>query len=179
VRKLAIISCTLAAAFAALAGLAGAAEPNVGALSVERGKGVVMLDLRGSVLGRLASGTLRVTDHTPGDRYSALVVGRKLAQERVGPRTILYRGQGLRFRMLGGGYRIVARGIGIDVSAVGRGVVMLDGDPKVPGEDTGVYSLDGADCELEPELCAPLPTEPERFVLGPSTDDRGPRGVGS
>lgn len=168
-RKLAIISCAFAAALAALAGLAGAAEPNVGVLSVERGKGVVMLDLRGSVLGRLTSGTLRVTDHTPGDRYVPLVVGRKLVQERVGPRTVLYRGQGMRFRMLGGGYRIVARGTGIDVSAVGRGVVMLDGEPKVPGEDTGVYSLDGADCELEPQLCAPLPTEPERFVLGPST----------
>jgi hypothetical protein len=179
VRKLAIISCAFAAALAALAGLAGAAEPNVGALSVERGKGVVMLDLRGSVLGRLTTGTLRVTDHTPGDRYSALVVGRKLVQERVGPRTVLYRGQGLRFRMLGGGYRIVARGIGIDVSAVGRGVVMLDGEPRVPGEDTGVYSLDGADCELEPELCAPLPTEPERFILEPDTDGRSPRIVGS
>jgi hypothetical protein len=180
VRKVAIISYAFAAAFAVLSGLAAAAaEPNVGTLSVERGKGVVMLDLRGSVLGRLATGTLRVTDNTPGDRYGALVVGRKLVQERVGPRTVLYRGQGMRFRMLGGAYRILARGTGIDVSAVGRGVVMLDGDPKVPGEDTGVYSLDGADCELQPELCAPLPTEPERFVLGPTTDERGSRVVGS
>jgi hypothetical protein len=66
-----------------------------------------MLDLRGSVLGRLGSGTLRVTDHTPADRYVALVVGRKLTQERVRPRTVLYRGHDLRFRMLGGAYRIV------------------------------------------------------------------------
>jgi len=173
-RKLAPMTCSIAAA-AAIAGFAGAAEPNVGALSVEQGKGVVMLDLRGSVLGRLTNGTLRVTDHTPGDRYAALVVGRKLTQERLGPRTVLYRGYGLRFRMLGGGYRIVVRGNGIAVSAVGRGVVMLDGDPKVPGEDTGVYSLDGVDCGIEPELCAPLPEEPERFVLGPDTDERSPR----
>ena len=173
-RKLVIISCTLAAALAALAGHAAAAEPD-GVLSVERGKGVVMLDLRGSVLGRLTSGTLRVTDHTPGDRYVALVVGRKVVQERLGPRTVLYRGQGLRYRMLGGGYRIVVRGNGIDVSAVGRGVVMLDGEPRVPGEDTGVYSLDGADCELEPQLCTPVPIEPERFVLGPKIDERSPR----
>ena len=178
-RTLALISCAAVVAASALAGLADAAEPNVGTLSVERGKGVVMLDLRGSILGRLANGTLRVTDHTPGDRYGALVVGRKLTEERVGPRTVLYRGQGLRFRMLGGGYRVVARGTGIDVSAVGRGVVMLDGEPKIPGEDTGVYSLDGADCGLEPQLCAPLPTEPERFVLGSSTDERSPRIGGS
>jgi hypothetical protein len=174
---LALISCASAAAAAALAGLAGAAEPDGGTLSVERGKGVVMVDLRGNILGRLTSGTLRVTDQTPGDRYAALVVGRKLVQERVGPRTVLYRGQSMRFRMLGGGYRILVRGIGIDVSAVGRGVVVLDGEPKVPGEDTGVYSLDGADCELEPHLCTPLPTEPERFVLGPTTDERSPRAV--
>jgi hypothetical protein len=73
--------------------------------------------------------------------------------------------------MLGGAYRVVVRGTGIDVEAVGRGVVMLDGD----GEDAGVYSLDGADCGVEPHLCAPLPTEPERFVLGPTTDERAPR----
>ena len=179
-RKLALIPSAIAVIFAAIVGLASAAEPSAGALSVARGKGVVMLDLRGSVLGRLTSGTLRVTDHTPGDRYVALVVGRKLTQERVGLRTVVYRGQGLRFRMLGGGYRIVARGTGIDVSAVGRGVVMLDGEAKEPGEDTGVYSLEpGADCGLEPQLCAPLPTEPERFVLGPSTDEPSPRGEGS
>ena len=178
-RTLALISCASAAAFAVAASIAGATEPNVGTLSVERGKGVVMLDLRGNVLGRLTSGTLRVTDQTPGDRYSAYVVGRKLTQLRTGPRTVLYRGQGLRFRMLGGGYRVVVRGVGIDVEAVGRGVVVLDGEPKVEGEDTGVYSLDGADCAVEPQLCSPLPAEPERFVLGPATDEGSPRIVSS
>jgi len=179
VRTLALITCASAAALAVFAGLAGAAEPNVGTLSVERGKGVVMLDLRGSVLGRLTNGTLRVTDQTPGDRYAAYVVGRKLVQTRVGPRTTVYRGQGLRFRMIGGGYRIVVRGTGIDVEAVGRGVVMLDGEPKIEGEDTGLYSLDGADCGLEPQLCAALPTEPERFVLGSTTEERSSRMVAS
>jgi hypothetical protein len=176
VRKLALIPCVCAAVLAAFAGRAGADEPNVGTLSVERGKGVVMLDLRGNVLGRLTSGTLRVTDQTPGDRYAPYVVGRKLASTRIGPRTMLYRGTGLRFRMLGGAYRIVVRGTGIDVEAVGRGVVTLDGDPKTEGEDTGVYSLDGDDCGLEPQLCTAMPDEPERFVLGPPpTDERSPR----
>jgi hypothetical protein len=175
VRTLALISCASAAALAVLAGVAGAGEPNVGTLSVERGKGVVMLDLRGNVLGRLANGTLRVTDHTPGDRYEPYVVGRKVVQTRVGLRTVLYRGQSLRFRMLGGGYRVVVRGTGIDVEAVGRGVVMLDGEPRIEGDDTGVYSLDGADCGVEPQLCAPLPAEPERFILGPTTDGPSPK----
>ena len=126
-----------------------------------------MIDLKGSVVGRLTNGSLRVTDHTPNDRYTAVVYGRKLTEERVGPRTIVYRGAGLRFRMLGGGYRIVARGTGITVSAVGRGNVMLDGEPRFEADDLGVYSLDGTDCSVEPLTCTPLPLEPERFVLEP------------
>jgi hypothetical protein len=165
-RNLLVVLCALAA-LVSTSSIAGADEPTVGTLSVERGKGVVMVDLRGSLLGRLGAGTLRVTDHTPNDRYVALVVGRKVTLERVGPRTVLYRGSGLRFRMLGGGYRIVARGSGISVSAVGRGTVMLDAEPRFVGDDTGVYSFDGVDCSLEPVLCTALPTEPERFVLAP------------
>jgi hypothetical protein len=165
-RKLVLVLCSLAALVFA-ASVAVAAEPTAGTLSVERGKGVVMVELRGSLLGRLVSGSIRVTDLTPNDRYAATVVGRRVAAERLGPRTVIYRGQGLRFRMLGGGYRVVVRGSGISVSAVGRGVVMLDAEPRFAGDDAGVYSLDGVDCSLEPALCTPLPTEPTRFTLEP------------
>jgi hypothetical protein len=166
-RTLVVLLCTLTALAAVSA--AWAAEPTAGTLSVERGRGAVMIDLKGSVLGRVTSGTLRVTDHTPNDRFAAVVFGRKLTQERVGPRTVLYRGLGLRFRMLGGGYRMVARGSGITVSAVGRGSVMLDGEPRWEADDVGVYSLDGTDCSVDPLTCTPLPLEPERFLLEPPT----------
>jgi hypothetical protein len=69
--------------------------------------------------------------------------------------------------MLGGGYRILLRGSGITVSAVGRGTVMLDAEQRYVGDDIGVYSLDGTDCSVEPLNCTPLPIEPERFVLEP------------
>jgi hypothetical protein len=164
-RMLVLLACS-ALAVGILAGLAGAAEPATGTLSVESGKGVVMLEIRGSVLGRLSGGTLRVTDQTPNDRFVPLVVGRKLTQDRLGPRTTVYRGVGLRFRMLGGAYRITVRGSGIDVSAVGKGTVVLDGEPRFAGDAAGVYSLDGVDCSLEPDLCTPLPSDPTRFVLG-------------
>ncbi len=136
-------------------------------LSVERGRGSVVVELKGSALGRLTNGSLRVTDQTPNDRYAPLVFGKKVTQERIGPRTVMYRGVGLRFRMLGGGYRMVMRGSGIALSVVGRGVVTLDGDPRFTGDDAGVYSLDGVDCSVEPESCVPLPTDPQRFTLGP------------
>jgi hypothetical protein len=170
-RKLVVILCSCAA-LVCVGSVASAAEPNTGTLSVERGKGVVMIELRGSLLGRLGLGSLRVTDQTPNDRYAPLVVGRKVTQERLGPRTVIYRGQGLRFRMVGGGYRVLARGSGISVSAVGRGTVMLDGDPRFVGDDAGVYSLDGVDCSLDPSLCTSLPTEPERFTLEPPETER-------
>jgi hypothetical protein len=172
-RLLTTLACSVIGA-SVLAFTAAAADPTAGVLSVEQGKGVVMLDIRGSVLGRLTSGSLRVTDLTPRDRYTGLVVGKKLTQER-GTRMTVYRGQGLRFRMVGGGYRIVVRGTGIDLSAVGRGVVSMQAERKLPGDDAGVYSLDGVDCELEPGLCTPLPDFLERFVLEPPPEETTPR----
>ena len=125
------------------------------------------LDIRGAVLGRLATGTLRVTDTTPRDRFEPLVVGRRLGEETVSPNTVVYRGTGIRFRMVGGGTRIVARGTGISISAVGRGTVVLVADPKQPNEDAGVYSLDGVDCQVEPQSCEPLPETATRLVIAP------------
>lgn len=170
-RSLVLVLCAFAVLVGA-ASMAAAAEPNVGTLSVERGKGVVMVELRGSLLGRLNTGSIRVTDLTPNDRYAALVVGRRVTQERVGAKVVVYRGQGLRFRMLGGGYRVVIRGAGISVSAVGKGTVMLDAEPRFAGDDAGVYSLAGVDCSLEPTLCTPLPTVAERYILEPAPTER-------
>ena len=172
-RTAVLLAC---AAFAAafLVATSSAAQPTTGTLSLERGKGVVTLELRGVVLGRLTGGSLRVTDTTPRDRYTATVAGRELTQRRVGPRTVLYRGQGLRFRMLGGGYRITIRGSGVSLSVVGRGSVVLDGEPRFVGDDTGVYSFEeGVDCGFEPERCTPLPDLPVRFVLEPPNDGGG------
>ena len=165
-RTLILFACSLVGA-AAFVGGARAVDPGNGSLSVDRGKGVVVLELRGSILGRLGNGTLTVTDLTPRDRYTATVVARKMKDSRIiGLRTTRYRGQGIRFRMLGGGYRIVVRGTGIALSAVGHGAVTLDGDRKTVLDDTGVYSLDGVDCSQEPQTCTALPDDPERYTLG-------------
>jgi hypothetical protein len=150
---------------------AAVAAPNTGELSVERGRGAVILEIRGSVLGRLASGTLRVTDTSPRDPYTALVFGRSMTEERVSPRTVVYRGVGLRFRMVGGSYRIGARGAGISLSAVGRGFVTLDGEPRLATEESGIYSINGADCGLEPLSCLPLPDEPQRLAIEPAPEE--------
>lgn len=165
-RKLALLACTVFGA-AALAGSAGAVDPQNGTLSVARGKGVVVLEVHGNILGRLGNGVLTVTDLTPRDKYTALVVARKMKETRfVGPRTTRYRGLGIRFRMVGGGYRVGIRGTGIALSAVGVGFVTLDGDRTTTFDDAGVYSLDGVDCTSDPASCIPLPDQPERYTLG-------------
>lgn len=164
--------CCLTALAAVLAGAARGAD-GVGTLYVERGKGTVTLDVRGVVLGRLANGLVTITDRTPNDPHTATVTGRRIqVYRRLGPNRIQVRGQGLRFRMLGGNYRIVVRGVGISVSAVGRGLVVLDGEPRLPGEDLGVYSLDGVDCSMEPENCVPIPDEAVRLRLLPEEPAR-------
>jgi hypothetical protein len=175
-RALILFVCAIASSVA-LAGSAAAAARGNGELSLERGRGSAMLEMRGVVLGRLTAGTLRVTDLTPRDRFAPTVSGRKVTAERIGPKTTLYRGVGIRFKLLGGRYRIVLRGAGMSVSAVGRGQVVLDGDPRWLGDDVGVFSLDGVDCVMTSQLCLPMPTEPERYELGSDEETTG-RGEG-
>jgi hypothetical protein len=127
-----------------------------------------MLDMRGSILGRLANGMVTVTDQTPRDPYTATVGGKKVKQTQLAPRTIRYKGQSLRFRMVGGSWRVVVRGSGIAISAVGRGTVTLQADRLSPLDDAGVYSLDGVDCSAQATGCTPLPDDLERYTLGVS-----------
>ena len=180
-RKPVLFAC-VAVVSAAIVGAARGAEPEAGTLSVERGRGVFMLDVRGAVvLGRLASGSIVVTDRSPNDSYVATVTGRRLVvQRRLGPAKTLFRGVGLRFRMLGGSYRVVIRGAGLALSVVGRGFVSLDGEPRVAGEDVGVYSLDGVDCSIEPESCVPIPDAPVRLKLeSPAEPEPSRQGPGT
>jgi hypothetical protein len=168
-RLLLLLSVVLTTAV--VASSAGATDPTAGTLSVEGGRGIVTVELRGSMLGLLGSGLLRVTDLTPRDRYAPTVTGRKLVQMRVGPRTVVYKGQGLRFRVLGGSYRIVVRGAGIALSGVGWGWVTLDAEPRFVGDDVGVYSVGGVDCSSDPQTCTPLPDVPMRIKLGTLASD--------
>jgi hypothetical protein len=175
-RALILFVCAIAAAVAVAASAAGAVRDS-GQLSLERGRGSAALELRGVVLGRLTSGTLRVTDLTPRDRFVPTVSGRRVTAQRIGPKTTLYRGVGIRFKVLGGRYRLVLRGSGMSVSAVGVGEVVLDGDSRWIGDDVGVFSLDGVDCVMAPELCLPVPIDPTRYELG-SDEPTTAKGVG-
>ena len=166
-RRLTLLAC-MCAVLATPAWGARDADPEAGYLSIERGRGTVTLEVRGNVLGRLTNGSITVTDRTPNDAYVATVTGRRVVvQRKLTPTKLYVRGQGLRFRMLGGSYRIVIRGQGISLSAVARGAVSIDGEPRFVADDLGVYSVESdVDCGMEPQSCTPIPDEPVRVKLG-------------
>lgn len=162
-------SLTLVVLLALAVPLAGYAATQVGegTLSVENGRGKVTVQARGAILGRVASGSVVVYDLTPNDAFEPYISGDDYVR-LVGETGIQYGGRNLRFRLIGGSYRIVVKGSSIDLSVVANGFAILEGDTTTPG----VYSIDGADCRLNAGgACKPLPDKPTRVKLG--SGDRG------
>jgi hypothetical protein len=129
-------------------------------LSINDGRGLVWIEARGALIGRLDKGTVTVTDLTPLDANDPIVYGCEEEWFR-GPANIC-RGEDIRYRLVGGRWRISMLGGGIDLSAVGRGRVLLDGY----GIRTGVYSTSGVDCRTAPDDCESVPVDETSFLLG-------------
>jgi hypothetical protein len=127
-----------------------------GTIVVDNGNGSVMVRARGGILGRFETGNMVITDLDPTDGKVPVVYGAE-TRRTVGPGRTTYSGDNVRFRVIGGMYRVQIDAIGIDVSAVGRGVAVLDatGFTDFPGR----YSIDGAPFQ-------PLPGHPTTFILG-------------
>lgn len=131
-----------------------------GALSIEGGKGVVVVRGNGGFLGRLTRGAVEIVDLTPADQWKPTVNG--VSRNR---RTYL-KGANVSFRILGGDYRVSVKGEGISISARGTGVATLLGVPGLTG-DTGIYAADlNADCKGAPDQCVPLPISTTRVAFG-------------
>jgi hypothetical protein len=134
-----------------------------GTLSVEDGRGKVNLDARGGVIGRLDRGTITVYDKTPADESFPVVTGADQPEVFLTDGGVRYRGNALRFRIIGGGFKLQIQGRGIDLSAVGKGSGFIEADNSI---EPGVYSLDGADCRKSRPSCDVLPLPGLRFKLG-------------
>jgi hypothetical protein len=132
-----------------------------GTLSVEDGRGKISLQARGGVFGRLDRGTVTVYDTTPGDANFPVVTGADEPEFFLVGNGVRYRGSGIRFRVVGGGFKLLIQGRGIDLSVVGKGSGFIEGDTLEPG----VYSLDGADCRKNRASCELLPEPGIRFKL--------------
>ena len=165
-------SLTLLALVALLLPAAGlaAAGAGDGTLSVADARGKVTVQARGAIIGRFDAGTLVITDLSPQDASDPIVWGDDKDRRLLPDGSIVYSGKAVRFRVIGGSYRVVVRNAsGLDLSVVGNGVVWLEGD----GPDPGVYSLDGEDCRVDRASCKPLPKE-KRLKLGSGPDRTAP-----
>jgi len=129
-----------------------------GTLVVDNGRGQVIVKARGGIIGRFDSGRITVEDVDENDGRVPTVYGAERIRELGGHR-MLYVGEDVRFRMIGGLYRVTIQAVGMDVSAVGRGSVVVDatGFSDLPGR----FSINGGSFQ-------PLPGRPTTFQLGQS-----------
>ena len=137
-----------------------------GTLSIRDGRGTVVVQARGSVIGQVnrfeRNGKLVIEDPDEGDGSDPKVFGADWVRERADG-TPVYGGKALRFRLIGGRFVLrVTNGVGLQLSVVGKGKVTLDGAGSLVtgiGSD-GVYSLNGE----RPES---LPDDPATMQLTP------------
>src|SRR5688500_1885419 len=106
---------------------AGEAQRGDGTLSVRDGRGTVIVQVRGAVIGQLArfdrNGKLVIEDPVEGDGSDPVVVGADWVRERADG-TPVYGGKGIRFRLLGGRFVLrVTNAVGLQLSVVGKGRV--------------------------------------------------------
>jgi hypothetical protein len=144
-------------ALLALPAAAAARErgPNDGTLSVKDGRGMVTIQGRGGVIGTLAKGSVTISDPIDGDGTGPIVTGDDFPPIERNDTTTTWRGTGVRFRIIGGTFKIVVRGRGINLSYVGKGNVILNGAGT---DDDGTYAVNGAEY-------SPIPDFPFTFPL--------------
>jgi hypothetical protein len=137
-------------ALAVPAGWSATAPP--GSLSIEDGRGEVVIKGKGIVIGRLERGEVQIVDLSPLDQWSPRINGVPRG------RTVWTRGKEINFYIPGGRYRITVRGDGFSVSARGQGVATLDAQADAAGA-TGTYAVGDS-------VPVPLPTEEQRVEFG-------------
>lgn len=116
---------------------------------------------QGALWGQMDSGRLVVVDPVQGDGQIYVSGWDTRTPTNDVPRTIVYKGTNLHFRVTGGKYKLVFNGTGIDLTAVGIGVARLDGSSDVT--DPGSYALDSGNWIPMPVLLAPRQTKAVTF----------------
>ena len=112
-----------------------------GTLSVRDARGTITISGRGGVIGSFARGFVTINDPVDGDGTGPVVTGDDWSKFRDAT-TTTWGGTKVRFRIIGGSFRIVVKGRGINLSLVGTGKVTVDGAGT--GDD-GSYSVNGGE----------------------------------
>jgi hypothetical protein len=125
--------------------------PADGTLSVKRGRGSVVLKLKGTVIGRVArNGRVQIRDLRPFDANEPQLTCRQHVR-RIAMGTWLCKGRNIGFRVDKGRFNVNVRGTGISISAVGRGNVTVDGAGDL-GVNDGTISVNSAPYESLPDF---------------------------
>jgi hypothetical protein len=160
-RRLLVPLLLLAAAFPAV-GFAERTPGADGTLAVRDGRGRVQLTVKGSIIGRLGNGSLTIEELSSDEESEPVVRGYKTFKWGRNGNTRTYTGKNIRFRLIGGRYKVTFNGKGLFLSLVGKGRVQLDGNGSVENGVfyDGFYSLNGSEEES-------LPDEPTWLALAP------------
>ena len=146
-----LTACALAALFALPA--AGSAAPREnGTLSVKGATASISIVGRGALLGHCSRCTLWIVDPDPTDGTSPVVTPLSAVRTQLSDSRTRYDGNDLRFKVIGGFFRVRVTGTGIDLSVVANGSAVVDGQ----GATFGTYSLDGAAFLPLPSFRVPL-----------------------
>jgi hypothetical protein len=174
-RRAQLVLVTVLALGAALVTTASAADDD-GTLSVQNAAGTVQVRATGAVIGRIIgvtnqSSTLKITDAdtAEGGQLQLFCPDGKqnISAQTQDPddKTVLCTGENIRFRLVGGAFRLTASGSGINLSVVGKGHVTLTGTstrgPTGETNTTGTYSVNDGES-------ADMPAAPHSFVLDAS-----------
>ena len=128
-------------------------SPNDGTLSIKDAKGIFTIQGRGGVIGSITQGRITISDPIDGDGTGPIVTGDDFPPVERNENTTTWRGNRVRFRIIGGTFRVVVNGRGVNLSFVGSGKVTLNGRGTL---DDGTYSVNGSDYNLIPELAFPF-----------------------
>jgi hypothetical protein len=129
-----------------------------GGLVVSNANGTVVVQGKGVIFGHIERGALTVVgEYKPDDTTAPSVSGARMAFNAN--MDVVYSGRDIRFMFPGGKYTLRFDGLGIDISAVGKGVVVA----------TGFGSLDGGTISVNGAKAAALGPRPTTVSYGLST----------
>jgi hypothetical protein len=137
--------------------------PGDGTLSVKQGRGVLIVKVKGTVIGRVKNGRVQIRDFRPFDPNDPKLTCRSGVRHNITTGMWTCKGRSIGYRVANGRFNVTVRGSGIWISAVGRGQVTADGAGD-QGVSDGTMSIDAAPYESLPDFATTffLGTPPSR-----------------
>jgi hypothetical protein len=151
-RILLALFASAALAVPALAWAASSAADD-GTLSVKNGDGVILVVARGTIIGACDKCKVSIVDPSPDDGAPPVISGEERHID-VSDTHDIYSGSDVRFRIVGGIFKLKVSGTGIDLGVVAKGWCRI----QASDSNTGTFSVNGAARRL-------LPADREVFTL--------------